>query len=46
MSQRGDVPNFASFLRVAWLHRMRSQEAHIAEPAARHAAPGNAAVVA
>ena len=46
LSQRGEVPNFASFLRVACLHWLRNQEAHAADLAARHAAQGNAAVVA
>ncbi len=46
LAQRGEVPNFASFLRVACLHWLRNQDLHAAQVAARHAAQENGAVVA
>ena len=38
MNQRGEVANFASFLRVTCLHWLRHQDLHAAQVAARRAA--------
>jgi len=40
LERHGDVPNFASFLRVSCLHWLANQDEHAAQVAARHAAEG------
>lgn len=35
LDQQGDIPNFASFLRVTCLHYLRNRELHLAQIAAR-----------
>jgi predicted DNA-binding ribbon-helix-helix protein len=40
LAKEGDVPNFASFLRVTCLHYLRNQDAHAQRPELRAKGPG------